>query len=35
VKATLKYLFHKTGARTRSQLVRIALEGSFHTDKNP
>jgi DNA-binding NarL/FixJ family response regulator len=35
VKTTLKYLFHKTGARTRSQLVRIALEGSFHTDKNP
>ena len=31
VKATLKYLFRKTGARTRSQLVRIALEGSFHT----
>ena len=34
VKATLKYLFRKTGAQTRSQLVRIALEGSFHTDKN-
>ena len=31
VKATLKYLFRKTGAQTRSQLVRIALEGSFHT----
>jgi DNA-binding NarL/FixJ family response regulator len=29
VKATLKHLFLKTGARTRSQLVRIALEGSF------
>ena len=29
VKATLKSLFIKTGARTRSQLVRIALEGSF------
>ena len=29
VKATLKSLFAKTGARTRSQLVRIALEGSF------
>ena len=29
VKATLKQLFLKTGARTRSQLVLIALEGSF------
>jgi len=29
IKATLKLLFLKTGARTRSQLVRIALEGSF------
>ena len=28
VKATLKSLFAKTGARTRSQLVRIALEGT-------
>jgi DNA-binding NarL/FixJ family response regulator len=35
VKTTLRYLFHKTGAQTRSQLVRIALEGHFHTDKNP
>jgi DNA-binding NarL/FixJ family response regulator len=26
VKATLQQLFHKTGVRTRSQLVRIALE---------
>ena len=26
VKATLQLLFHKTGVRTRSQLVRIALE---------
>jgi two-component system nitrate/nitrite response regulator NarL len=26
VKATLQQLFHKTGARTRGQLVRIALE---------
>jgi len=33
VKATLKQLFLKTGARTRSQLVRIALEGSFRTNK--
>ena len=29
VKATLQQLFYKTGVRTRSQLVRIALEGSF------
>ncbi len=33
VKATLKQLFLKTGARTRSQLVRIALEGAFRTNK--
>jgi DNA-binding NarL/FixJ family response regulator len=33
VKATLKQLFLKTGARTRSQLVRIALEGSFSAKK--
>jgi DNA-binding NarL/FixJ family response regulator len=33
VKATLKQLFLKTGARTRSQLVRIALEGSFSGKK--
>ena len=33
VKATLKQLFLKTGARTRSQLVRIALEGSFRANK--
>jgi two-component system nitrate/nitrite response regulator NarL len=26
VKAALQQLFHKTGVRTRSQLVRIALE---------
>jgi DNA-binding CsgD family transcriptional regulator len=26
VKATLQQLFFKTGVRTRSQLVRIALE---------
>jgi len=31
VKTTLRYLFRKTGAQTRSQLVRIALEASFHT----
>ncbi len=29
VKAALQQLFHKTGVRTRSQLVRIALEESF------
>jgi DNA-binding NarL/FixJ family response regulator len=29
VKTTLKYLFYKTGAKTRTQLVRIALENSF------
>jgi DNA-binding NarL/FixJ family response regulator len=31
VKATLQQLFHKTGVRTRSQLVRIALEQSLAT----
>jgi DNA-binding NarL/FixJ family response regulator len=31
VKATLQQLFHKTGVRTRSQLVRIALERSLAT----
>lgn len=31
VKATLQQLFQKTGVRTRSQLVRIALEGSLGT----
>jgi DNA-binding NarL/FixJ family response regulator len=31
VKATLQQLFRKTNVRTRSQLVRIALEGSFAT----
>jgi DNA-binding NarL/FixJ family response regulator len=29
VKATLQRLFRKTGVRTRSQLVRVALEGAF------
>jgi len=29
VKAALQQLFQKTGVRTRSQLVRFALEGSF------
>ncbi|MGA2717246.1 MAG: response regulator transcription factor [Bryobacteraceae bacterium] len=30
VKATLQHLFDKTGVRTRSQLVRIMLDGSHH-----
>jgi two-component system, NarL family, nitrate/nitrite response regulator NarL len=34
VKATLQQLFQKTGVRTRSQLVRIALEGSFRVNKS-
>ena len=33
VKATLQQLFHKTGVRTRSQLVRIVLEGSLRMNK--
>ena len=33
VKATLQQLFEKTGVRTRSQLVRIALEGPFCINK--
>jgi DNA-binding NarL/FixJ family response regulator len=33
VKATLQQLFDKTGVRTRSQLVRIALEGPFRMSK--
>ena len=33
VKATLKQLFLKTGARTRSQLVLVALEESFRVNK--
>jgi len=33
VKATVQQLFSKTGVRTRSQLVRIALEGSFRTNE--
>lgn len=35
VKATLQQLFRKTGVRTRAQLVRIALEGSFTTPRTP
>jgi DNA-binding NarL/FixJ family response regulator len=30
VKATLQHLFDKTGVRTRSQLVRIMLDGTYH-----
>jgi two-component system nitrate/nitrite response regulator NarL len=33
VKATLQQLFDKTGVRTRSQLVRIGLEGPFRMNK--
>ena len=33
IKATLQQLFHKTGVRTRSQLVRIAIERSFCINK--
>jgi DNA-binding NarL/FixJ family response regulator len=35
VKASLQQLFHKTQVRTRSQLVRIALEGSLGTPRKP
>ena len=34
VKATLQQLFRKTGVRTRAQLVRIALDGSFANPRN-
>jgi len=34
VKATLQNLFEKTGVRTRSQLVRIAIERSLETARN-
>lgn len=33
VKATLQHLFHKTGVRTRSQLVRVAIEGSRRSER--
>jgi hypothetical protein len=33
VKATLQQLFEKTGVRTRSQLVRFAIERSLETEK--
>jgi DNA-binding NarL/FixJ family response regulator len=35
VKGSLQQLFRKTNVRTRSQLVRIALEGSFATTLKP
>jgi DNA-binding NarL/FixJ family response regulator len=35
VKATLQQLFQKTRVRTRSQLVRIALESSLVTTRRP
>jgi DNA-binding NarL/FixJ family response regulator len=35
VKSTLQQLFRKTQVRTRSQLVRVALEGSFATQRKP
>jgi len=35
VKATLQQLFQKTHVRTRSQLVRIALEGSLAPTRRP
>ena len=35
VKATLQQLFEKTGVRTRSQLVRIAIERSLENPANP
>jgi DNA-binding NarL/FixJ family response regulator len=34
VKATLQHLFEKTGVRTRSQLVRFAIERSLETEKS-
>jgi len=33
VKAALQHLFEKTGVRTRSQLVRFAIERSLETEK--
>lgn len=33
VKATLQHLFQKTGVRTRSQLVRVAIEGSRRAER--
>jgi DNA-binding NarL/FixJ family response regulator len=35
VKATLQHLFDKMGVRTRGQLVRIAIERSLETARQP
>jgi DNA-binding NarL/FixJ family response regulator len=35
VKATLQQLFEKMGVRTRSQLVRIAIERSIESARRP
>lgn len=35
VKASIQELFHKTGVRTRGQLVRVALEGHFESWLKP
>jgi DNA-binding NarL/FixJ family response regulator len=35
IKATLQQLFDKMGVRTRSQLVRIAIERSLETAREP
>jgi DNA-binding NarL/FixJ family response regulator len=35
VKATLQRMFEKTGVRTRAQLVRIAIERSLETAREP
>jgi DNA-binding NarL/FixJ family response regulator len=35
IKATIQQLFSKTGVRTRSQLVRAALEGALGADAKP
>jgi len=35
IKATLQQLFQKARVRTRSQLVRIAIEGSLGTARKP
>jgi DNA-binding NarL/FixJ family response regulator len=35
VKATLQRMFEKTGVRTRAQLVRIAIERSLETARQP
>ena len=35
IKATLQQLFDKTEVRTRSQLVRVAMEGALGDDRKP